>query len=64
MDKTNNDIKKEIVYCEELYCEKDQYGRFLYISHNNKSVINLPLVLKGYKEWLLEKEIIPKNNVL
>jgi hypothetical protein len=51
-------VKKEIEFCNEMHCEKNEHGHFIYESKNGKSTINLPYVLQEYKQWLIDKGLI------
>lgn len=47
-------VEKENKFCEENKFEKNEYGVFIYKSSNGFSSINLPYILKDYKDEYLE----------
>ena len=51
-------VKNEIEFCNEIDCEKNEHGQFIYESKNGKSTMNLPYVLQEYKQWLIDKRLI------
>lgn len=57
-DKMMELIAKEIQFCEEADCEKNEHGVFIYTSTNGASSMNLPFILLDYKDWLIEKGIV------
>lgn len=62
MDKLTELIKNELDFCEEIECEKNEHGQFIYKSENGVSSLNLPFILEEYKQWLLDNNIV--KNVL
>ena len=51
-------IKNEVEFCEELGCEMNEHGAYIYESTNGNSSLNLPMVLQHYKEWLIENKLV------
>lgn len=49
-------LKTEIEFCEEIDCEKNENGVYIYKAVND--TINLPFILLDYKNWLIENKII------
>ena len=58
MDTLNETIKHELEFCEEIKCEKNDCGQYLYLSENKSSSFSLPFLLLEYKQWLIEHKII------
>jgi hypothetical protein len=54
----NDLIKRELDFCKEIECEKNEHGQFIYESINRSSSLNLPYVLLEYRDWLIEKGIV------
>jgi hypothetical protein len=51
-------LKNEIKFCNEIDCEKNEHGQFIYESTNGYSRMNLPYILQQYKEWLIDNDIV------
>ena len=58
MDVITELIKDELEFCNEIDCEKNEHAQFLYISKNGSSSLNLPYVLREYKQWMIDKKIV------
>ncbi len=54
----NHLITKEIEFCTEIECEKNEHGNFIYTSSNGASTMNLPFILLEYKNWLIGKKLV------
>ena len=54
-------IKKEIEFCNEIDCEKNEHGQFIYKSTNGVSSFNLPYILQEYKQWLIDNKVVNPN---
>ena len=51
-------IKDELAFCKENDCTKNEHGQYVYYSSDEKSIVNLPMLLLDYKEWLIEKKLM------
>ncbi len=51
-------LEKATEFCNEIECEKNEHGQFIYDSRNKKLAINLPFILNDYKDWLIENKIV------
>lgn len=58
MDEMTKLIEKELEFCKEIDCEKNEHDQFIYTSKNGASSMNLPYVLQEYKQWLIDKRIV------
>ena len=52
------DIQKEIEFCKETDCERNEHNQFIYTSTNGKSSFNLPYILHEYKQFLTDNKIV------
>lgn len=54
-------IKSELQFCEEIECEKNEHGQFIYESSNGNHSMNLPYILQDYKQWLIDNKILKEK---
>lgn len=54
------DIDTELEFCEEIECVKNEHDQFIYTSKNGVSSFNLPYILREYKQWLIDKNVVKK----
>lgn len=54
----NELIVNETKFCNEIGCEKNESGIFVYNSKNGNHAFNLALILMNYKEWLIEQKLV------
>lgn len=54
----NDLIKDEIDFCKSIDAEMNEKHQYIYESKNMKSVVNLPFILKEYREWLIDNNKI------
>jgi hypothetical protein len=53
-----NFIQDEIKFCDEIDCEKNKHGQFIYTSTNQVSSLNLAYTLHEYKQWMIDNKIV------
>lgn len=61
MNEIRDLVKDEVKFCNEIACEKNEHGNFIYSSTNGASTINLPYILMEYKQWLIDNKILKKK---
>lgn len=51
-------VINEEKFCKELEFVTNEHGVYIYKSQNLVSSINLPYILRHYKDWLIENNIV------
>lgn len=67
---TTEEQLAELIFYENKFCEselegvKNENGVFIYKSANGVQSINLPCVLRDYRDWLIEQGILYEKSKL
>ena len=54
-------IRNEIKFLQELDAETNEHGVYIYESKNKIHSINLPYILRQYRDWLIDHKIVKEK---
>lgn len=54
-------VKEENKFLEEFGAETNEHGVYIYESRNKNHIMNLPFVLRHYRDWLVENGILTEK---
>ena len=54
-------LKNETKFCEENEFAKNEYGAYIFVSANGNQSIRLDCILRDYKEYLIDNEIVKEK---